>query len=53
MTTCETLCAGRVNLFAEVSVFSIQVVFQYVVAGEMVSSETIFQVNKNVEVGRC
>jgi hypothetical protein len=41
----ETLCAGRVKLFAEASVFSTQAVFQYVV-GKMASSETIFQVKK-------
>ena len=44
----KTLCAGRVELFAEALVFSTQAVFQHVVVGKMASS-----VNKMVEVGRC
>jgi len=49
----ETLCVGRVKLFAEASVLSMQAVFQYVFVGKMASSETVFQVNRKVEFGRC
>ena len=45
--------AGRVKLFAEASVLSRQAAFHNVVVGKMASSETIFLVNKMVEVGRC
>jgi len=49
----KTPFASRVEIFAEALVLSTQAVFQYVVVGKMASSETIFQVNKMVEVGQC
>jgi hypothetical protein len=49
----ETLCAGRVKIFAEVLMLYTRAVFQYVIVRKMASSEIKLRGNKKVEFGRC